>query len=47
MNAKPLQFSGEGDDSRIIDLDDCGPGWLLYDVATARGFIEDTSRLTS
>lgn len=32
----------DGDDFRIIDFDDCGPGWFLYDLATALTFIEDT-----
>jgi len=26
---------------RVIDFDDCGIGWLLYDVATTVSFIED------
>ena len=30
-----------GDSTRVIDFDDCGFGWFLYDVATALSFIED------
>ena len=28
------------DDTRVIDFDDCGEGWHLYDAATAVSFIE-------
>ena len=31
----------EGDDTRLIDFDDCGFGWFLYDFAAAISFIED------
>ncbi|UOT03277.1 phosphotransferase [Rhodococcus opacus] len=31
----------DGTDCRIIDFDDCGPGWFLYDLATAMTFAED------
>ncbi|KMO81981.1 phosphotransferase enzyme family protein [Mycolicibacterium obuense] len=34
----------DGNDCRIIDFDDCGFGWLLYDLATAMTFIEDHPR---
>jgi Ser/Thr protein kinase RdoA (MazF antagonist) len=30
------------DDTRVIDFDDSGFGWFLYDVATALSFIEDS-----
>ena len=30
-----------GDDTRVIDFDDCGMGWRLYDLGTALSFIED------
>jgi Ser/Thr protein kinase RdoA (MazF antagonist) len=30
----------DGDDLRIIDFDDCGFSWFLYDFATAVSFIE-------
>ncbi len=30
-----------GDSTRVIDFDDCGFGWFLYDVATALSFFED------
>ncbi len=30
-----------GDSTRVIDFDDSGFGWFLYDVATALSFIED------
>lgn len=29
------------DDTRLIDFDDCGFGWFLYDFAAAISFIED------
>lgn len=28
-------------DTRVIDFDDCGFGWYMYDLATALSFIED------
>jgi Ser/Thr protein kinase RdoA (MazF antagonist) len=31
----------EGDKTRLIDFDDCGFGWYLYDFAAAVSFIED------
>ncbi len=31
----------EGTSTRVIDFDDCGFGWFLYDIATALSFIED------
>jgi Ser/Thr protein kinase RdoA (MazF antagonist) len=30
-----------GNSTRVIDFDDCGFGWFLYDLATALSFIED------
>ena len=30
-----------GGEIRVIDFDDCGDGWFLYDAATAVSFIED------
>ena len=30
--------------TRVIDFDDCGMGWHLYDLATALSFIEDHPR---
>lgn len=32
-------------DVRIIDFDDCGPSWLMYDFGSAVSFIEDDPRL--
>ncbi|RLK51561.1 Ser/Thr protein kinase RdoA (MazF antagonist) [Alkalispirillum mobile] len=29
-----------GDDTRVIDFDDCGLGWFMYDVASSVSFIE-------
>lgn len=29
-----------GDETRVIDFDDCGLGWFLYDLASALSFIE-------
>ena len=31
----------DGDAASVIDFDDCGFGWLLYDLASALTFIED------
>ena len=31
--------------TRLIDFDDCGFGWYLYDFATAVSFIEDHPQL--
>ena len=41
--ANLLQESG---DMRLIDFDDCGFGWLMYDFAAAVSFIEDDPRLS-
>ncbi|HVJ32134.1 MAG TPA: phosphotransferase [Terriglobia bacterium] len=30
----------EGDVTKVIDFDDCGFGWFLYDIGTALSFIE-------
>lgn len=38
--ANLLVHDGE---TRVIDFDDCGDGWFLYDAATAVSFIEDRS----
>ena len=34
-----------GDDVAVIDFDDCGDGWNLYDLGTAVSFIEDDPRV--
>jgi len=31
----------DGDEVRVIDFDDCGFGWFMYDYATTISFIED------
>lgn len=31
----------DGDEVRVIDFDDCGFGWYMYDYATTISFIED------
>ncbi|WP_188455875.1 phosphotransferase enzyme family protein [Virgibacillus oceani] len=33
----------EGDQIKVIDFDDCGYGWYLYDLATSLSFIEHKS----
>lgn len=33
------------DGTRVIDFDDCGFGWLMYDFAAAISFIEDDPRV--
>lgn len=35
----------DGASTRLIDFDDCGFGWLLYDFAAAISFIEDDPRI--
>ena len=35
----------DGDDIQVIDFDDCGFGWYMYDVATAVSFIEQDPRV--
>ncbi len=35
----------DGSDIRLIDFDDCGFGWFLYDFAAAISFIEDDPRI--
>ena len=35
----------EGTKTRVIDFDDCGWGWFMYDFAAAISFIEDDPRV--
>jgi Ser/Thr protein kinase RdoA (MazF antagonist) len=35
----------DGDDVRVIDFDDCGFSWNMYDFATAVSFMEDHPRV--
>jgi Ser/Thr protein kinase RdoA (MazF antagonist) len=35
----------DGQVVRVIDFDDCGPSWLMYDFGSAVSFIEDDPRL--
>ncbi len=35
----------DGDETRVIDFDDSGFGWFMYDVATALSFIEDNPQV--
>lgn len=35
----------DGNRTRLIDFDDCGFGWFLYDFAAAISFIEDDPRI--
>jgi Ser/Thr protein kinase RdoA (MazF antagonist) len=35
----------DGDHVHVIDFDDCGYSWYMYDFATAVSFIEDDARL--
>jgi len=37
----------DGDGTRLIDFDDCGHGWFMYDFAAAISFIEDDPRIPS
>lgn len=35
----------DGDQVRVIDFDDCGFGWFMYDFATTVSFLEDHPRV--
>lgn len=35
----------DGDETSLIDFDDCGYGWLMYDFAAAISFIENDPRV--
>jgi Ser/Thr protein kinase RdoA (MazF antagonist) len=35
----------DSNETRLIDFDDCGLGWFLYDFAAAISFIEDDPRI--
>ena len=35
----------DGDDIQVIDFDDCGFGWFMFDLATAVSFIEHDPRV--
>ena len=37
----------DGDTTYVIDFDDCGFGWYLYDAATALTFLEDRDEAPS
>lgn len=37
----------EGDQVAVIDFDDCGYGWHLYDLGTAVSFLEDDPRVAA
>ncbi|MFE8700859.1 phosphotransferase enzyme family protein [Cytobacillus sp. FJAT-54145] len=37
----------EGDEIKVIDFDDCGFGWFLYDFATSLSFIEHKAYVPS
>ena len=43
MRLANLIMAPEG--TRLIDFDDCGWGWFLYDFAAAISFIEDDPRI--
>ena len=43
MRLANLIVSNSG--TRLIDFDDCGHGWLMYDFAAAISFIEDDPRI--
>lgn len=42
---RPANLLVDGDRVQVIDFDDCGYSWYLYDFATSVSFIEDDSRL--
>jgi Ser/Thr protein kinase RdoA (MazF antagonist) len=37
----------EGETTRLIDFDDCGLGWFLYDFATGISFMEDHPQVSA
>lgn len=43
MRLANLLVSDNG--TRVIDFDDCGLGWYLYDLATAMSFFEDSPKV--
>lgn len=43
MRLANLLVSDSG--TRVIDFDDCGLGWYLYDLATAMSFFEDSPKV--
>lgn len=43
MRLANLLVDGRG--TRLVDFDDCGHGWLMYDFAAAISFIEDDPRI--
>lgn len=46
--ANLLVGEGAGDDAvRVIDFDDCGASWFMYDFGSAVSFIEDDPRLAA
>lgn len=42
---RPANLLVDARDTRLIDFDDCGLGWLMYDFAAAISFIEDDPRV--
>jgi Ser/Thr protein kinase RdoA (MazF antagonist) len=40
-----LLVGGEGGEVHVIDFDDCGFGWFLYDLGSSLSFIEDDPRV--
>ena len=37
----------DGETTKVIDFDDCGFGWLMYDCATTVSFFEHNRRFQS
>lgn len=44
---RPANLLLDGDRVAVIDFDDCGYGWHLYDLGTAVSFIEDDPRVAA
>jgi Ser/Thr protein kinase RdoA (MazF antagonist) len=42
---RPANLLVHGDETYVIDFDDCGWGWLLYDLGAALSFMEDDPRV--
>lgn len=40
-----VEAGADGPVVRVVDFDDCGPGWLMYDAASAVSFIEHDPRV--
>ena len=45
MRAANLLLPADAGEVVLIDFDDCGPGWFLYDLGAALSFVEDSPQV--